>query len=62
VTTTEIDRTSHSYQLGAAERRITTMLELIRMIDAADAKFNVFDCPSGGAIRQDIKRILSDGA
>ena len=41
-----------------AIREINRMRGLLELIDQRDAKWNLFNCPSGGFIRQEIKQIL----
>ena len=45
-------------RLGVAIHRINRMTELLRLIDRRDSEWNLFNCVSGGYIRQELKQIL----
>jgi hypothetical protein len=47
-------------KLAEQDKLIAQMRELLSLICRTDRAYEVFDCPSGGAIRLDLQRILAD--
>lgn len=52
---TEIERLRIALADAAPRQKAIAVLKLI---DQRDKEYNLFDCPSGGAIRREIKQIL----
>lgn len=46
-------------QIDDARAKIARMAELLKLISRTDSRHEVFDCPSGGAIRIELQSILA---
>jgi hypothetical protein len=47
-------------ELVEKDRKIARMTALLKLIDERDMEWNLFNIPSGGHIRQEIKQILAE--